>query len=69
MLQTIPVAFRQSFPADTNRAKEITAAIGTFIAVDSCFVQQNKIQTESQLFEAPAVSLTADGWTSRATQS
>lgn len=33
-LQTIPAAFRQAFPTDSNRAKQITEAIGTFIAAD-----------------------------------
>lgn len=32
--QTIPAVFRQIFPTDSNKAKDITAAIGTFIAVD-----------------------------------
>lgn len=32
--QTIPAAFRQTYPTDSNRAKDITAAIGTFIAAD-----------------------------------
>ncbi|XP_056102446.1 E3 SUMO-protein ligase ZBED1-like [Rhinichthys klamathensis goyatoka] len=34
MTQSIPAAFRQAFPTDSNRAKQITAAIGTFIAAD-----------------------------------
>lgn len=43
MLQTIPAAFRQAFPTHSNRAKDITAAIGAFIAVDmrSYSVEEN----------------------------
>lgn len=33
-LQTIPAAFRQAFPTDSNKAKQITEAIGTFIDAD-----------------------------------
>lgn len=32
MPQTIHAAFKQTFPTDSNRAKDITAASGTFIA-------------------------------------